>query len=134
MTDYVVGFLFNPDATKVVLMEKRRPDWQVGKLNGPGGKIRDGESPYEAMEREFREETGAHGIFWRPFCHMKHRENTIIFFTAKADVEVKTVTDEPVRWYDMDDDMLTNVLPNCFWLLPLALDKDGVTASVVDPS
>ena len=55
---YVVGFLFNPDMTEVVLIKKNRPDWQKGLLNGVGGKIESGEDPITAMIREFKEETG----------------------------------------------------------------------------
>ena len=34
---YSVGFLFNPDETKVVLIKKNRHDWEKGLLNGVGG-------------------------------------------------------------------------------------------------
>lgn len=139
MTDYVVGFLFNAEGTRVVLMEKKRPDWQVGKLNGPGGKVASNETPHQAMEREFKEETGASGVFWRPFCQMKHRANTIIYFMGKADVEVESKTDEPARWYDLNNDddvslIMEKCVHNLHWLLPLALDKHGAVASVTDPS
>lgn len=137
--DYVVGFLFSTDERRVVLMEKKRPNWQLGKLNGPGGKVQDEETPYDAMKREFMEEAGAVVTFWRPFCYMRHGENRIIFFVAKEDVPVRTTTDEPVRWYDLDDEadcteVAEKMLPNCAWLLPMAVDKDKVTASVMDPS
>ncbi len=36
---YVVGFMFTEDEKQVVLIEKKRPEWQAGKLNGVGGKI-----------------------------------------------------------------------------------------------
>ena len=35
---YACGFLFSQDRTRVVLIRKRRPAWQAGKLNGVGGK------------------------------------------------------------------------------------------------
>ena len=57
---YVVGFLLNYDRTQVVLIRKNRPAWQAGHLNGVGGKIEMGETPIEAMTREFEEETGLH--------------------------------------------------------------------------
>lgn len=55
---YVLGFVFNHDASKVLLIQKNRPAWQAGKFNGLGGKIEGQESPLLAMVREFREETG----------------------------------------------------------------------------
>lgn len=56
--EYVIGVAVDPDRTHVLVIEKNRPAWQVGKLNFPGGKIEDGETPEEAIVREFREETG----------------------------------------------------------------------------
>ena len=55
---YVAGFLFSPDRSRVLLIRKNRPAWQAGKLNGLGGKIEPGETPPQAMRREFREEQG----------------------------------------------------------------------------
>lgn len=54
---YVLGLLFSEDASRVLLVWKNRPAWQNGKLNGIGGKIEPGETPLQAMDREFVEET-----------------------------------------------------------------------------
>lgn len=56
--EYVLGIMFSEDEKKVLTIWKNRPSWQAGKLNGIGGKIEAGESPLEAMHREFIEETG----------------------------------------------------------------------------
>jgi 8-oxo-dGTP pyrophosphatase MutT (NUDIX family) len=72
MTEYVVGYLFDSQKEKVVLIEKTNcpPEqkWQEGCLNGIGGKIDSGisqseysqwvdrETPEQAMRREFKEE------------------------------------------------------------------------------
>jgi 8-oxo-dGTP pyrophosphatase MutT (NUDIX family) len=40
-----------------LLICKNRPAWPRDKLNGLGGKIEEGETPQQAMEREHREET-----------------------------------------------------------------------------
>lgn len=56
--EYVVGFMFNEANDRILLIFKNRPVWMAGKLNGIGGKIEPGETAHEAMEREFREETG----------------------------------------------------------------------------
>ena len=34
---WVVGFIFNSDMDHVLLINKNRPDWQIGFLNGIGG-------------------------------------------------------------------------------------------------
>jgi len=39
MTKYVLGFTFDLDRERVVLIEKKKPDFQFLKWNGVGGKI-----------------------------------------------------------------------------------------------
>ena len=55
--------MFTPDLDNVVLIRKSRPEWQAGRLNGVGGKVEEGEDPYQAMRREFWEETGVNAQF-----------------------------------------------------------------------
>lgn len=57
---YTVGFAFfaHPnEQVQCLLIRKNRPDWQKGKLNGVGGKIKEAESSMDCMIREFKEET-----------------------------------------------------------------------------
>lgn len=56
--EYVLGIMFSEDEKKVLTIWKNRPSWQLNKLNGVGGKLEDGETPIQAMNREFSEETG----------------------------------------------------------------------------
>lgn len=56
--EYVVTFLFNPTLDKVWLVEKQKPEWQKGCLNGIGGKIEKDEAPHSAAHRELKEESG----------------------------------------------------------------------------
>jgi 8-oxo-dGTP pyrophosphatase MutT (NUDIX family) len=58
MKKYVVTFLFSPEFELVWLIEKQKPDWQKGCLNGIGGKIEDGETPIACAVRELQEESG----------------------------------------------------------------------------
>ena len=58
MKRYVIGFMFDNSMENVCLIQKNRPGWQAGKLNGVGGHIEPGEFPIDAMVREFCEETG----------------------------------------------------------------------------
>ncbi len=51
-------FLFSEDRRRVVLINKKRPEWQAGLQNGIGGKVLEGEIYLQAMIREFKEETG----------------------------------------------------------------------------
>lgn len=40
---YTVAFIFDPSMSKVLLVHKEKPEWQLGKLNGVGGKYEEGE-------------------------------------------------------------------------------------------
>ena len=50
MTEYVCGFAFDNTKQYVTLIEKKRPNWQAGYLNGVGGHIEEGEVPFERNE------------------------------------------------------------------------------------
>lgn len=43
---------------EIALIERKKDDWQIGKLNLPGGSIEPGEAPEVAAHRELKEETG----------------------------------------------------------------------------
>lgn len=143
--NYVNGFLFNKDASMVVLIQKKTPEWQKDKLNGVGGKIEDGEAPLIAMQREFKEEAGKEGLDWRHFTTLFHSGHIIHFFMAIDNDDEKGVsskTEEPVHWYFVEDvlrgagignDKLS-AIGNLKWLIPLAMDPDEVTATVEDAS
>ena len=140
MVNYVVGFAFNEEKTRVVLIEKQRPDWQKGKLNGIGGKVKEDESIIMAMEREFLEETGLliPKDQWERFVKIgdnNHHGSMVHFYRAFVDTinEVKSATDERVmvltieglQHCDMED-----VIPNLSWLIPLALDASSYSDDI----
>lgn len=61
MTQYVLCYAHaDPHVhwPEVLLIEKKRPVWQAGRYNLPGGHIEAGETIKEAASRELREETG----------------------------------------------------------------------------
>jgi 8-oxo-dGTP diphosphatase len=128
---YVCGFLFD-GCGNVALIEKRRPEWQKGRLNGVGGQIEKGETPLKAMVREFREEAGDE-ISWRQFCLVKGDGYRVYYFTSKERAEISSKTDEKVGWYSIDK-LPANVLPNLRWLIPMANYKFDITAAVIHQS
>lgn len=133
--NYVVGFLFSDSRDRVALIEKKKPDWQRGKLNGIGGKMEGDELPLDAMCREFKEETGADVWWWQPFCVLNFRGGAIHFFQATGDIDaLESMEAEVVTIVAVADLPELRTIPNLRWLIPLALDKGAVTAVVEDNS
>ncbi|MFH0970043.1 MAG: NUDIX domain-containing protein [Candidatus Diapherotrites archaeon] len=127
MKYYTVGFVFDPGLENVLLIHKNRPDWQKGKLNGPGGKVYDNESPFVGIAREIREETGLDipPEKWMPVAEIVERTYRCQFFGCvdeKAKEYAHTTTDEIVEWCQIDK-LPTNILPSLTWLIPLCKDK-----------
>jgi 8-oxo-dGTP diphosphatase len=133
---YCLGFLFNRDRSSVVLVEKskhRGLEWQRGKLNGPGGKVEPGETPEEAMRREFREEASLDVNNWRRFAGLYGPDYVVHCFTAETREEVKVLRgedDQEINFYLVRNLDQLAILPNLLWLVPLALDERTECAEV----
>jgi 8-oxo-dGTP pyrophosphatase MutT (NUDIX family) len=113
---YVVGFLFSEDESRVLLVWKNRPAWQDGKLNGVGGKIEAGETPLQAMEREFKEETYFGALFEHgadeptPFEGQDESYEMFIYAAFMKDVRY-TLFDDTFEYPDPSDEVAF-VVPN----------------------
>jgi 8-oxo-dGTP diphosphatase len=119
---YCVGFMFSPYMEAVVLIRKKRPEWQRGLLNGIGGKLQDGETPLDGMRREFREEAGVAWDDWSPLARLDFPEATVWFFWARGDAwECRTQTDEEVSIHKTRDVQDLDLVPNGRWLIPMAV-------------
>ena len=100
---YVVSFIFSPDFERVWLIEKQRPAWQKGYLNGIGGKIEEGESAFHAAHRELHEEAGIQGgtIVLKETGRMAGTNNDgsdfeVIVFAGVTDLELIAQEDEQI--------------------------------------
>ncbi len=138
MQDYVVGFLFSNEKRQVVLIKKNKPEWQKGKLNGVGGKIERGETPHQAMVREFEEEAGLKVEDWKQFCTYSGEFGTVHFFKAFAGQEsmdkITTKTDESIHICSLPTfPNMDKMIPNLKWLIPMALDEKDIEVSVITP-
>lgn len=133
MKHYVVGFLFSDNLKYVILVKKNRPEWQAGKLNGVGGKIEPNEHPHDAMVREFKEETGADILLWKPVCVLdstssEHKVKTdwkVYFYATSAPMdtlfECHQMTDEQIVLGHLNNETLfPNCVTNLNWLIPMA--------------
>jgi 8-oxo-dGTP diphosphatase len=133
MQTYACGFFFSPDRQRVLLIRKRRPAWQAGKLNGVGGKIERGESPAEAMRREFREEANLDVRDWQEVLTLSGGDDAGSgiawrghFFRAFGDIDAaRALTDEQLERHDVRA-LPRDTIPNLHWMIPLMLDDEPV--------
>lgn len=108
---YVLGFPFidgNRSVFKrsVLLVEKQYgPEINIGKMNGIGGKIDDGESPEDAMVREFLEETACVKPHWTRIGRMSGEGWEIDIFKSLFEGGETSVNDvgEQHRWEYVGD-------------------------------
>ena len=123
MQEYVAGFLFSPDENYVVLVRKLKPTWQAGLLNGVGGKVELEETPYQAMVREFKEETGLYIHDWEYFAGLSDGRNFAVTFYRMQHPwygSVQTVTNEVIEIHAVQDLDKLPVVSNLRWLIPMA--------------
>lgn len=123
---YVVGFAFFEN--NVLLINKLKPEWQKGLLNGVGGKVEKNEWPPVAMVREFGEETGVTipQEDWRLIATLSGNDFLVNFYACHEIVElffVQQTEAEKPEWFDINN-LPSNIIPNLKWLIPLAQDKE----------
>lgn len=134
---YVCGFLHW--GQEVLLVRKTRPPWQHGLLNGIGGLIEPGESPRDAMAREFAEEVGVPVGDWptEPLCTEIGPDYVVHFFATRAPgIEQRPATPEQ---NDVGEQLIWvprdcygwKVVGNLRWLIPLSLDWRAPRATVL---
>lgn len=142
MTEYVCGFMFSEDRENVLLIQKDRPEWQAGKLNGVGGKIEfvDQErvkfdeafhnysvAPcFYAMTREFKEEVGieTHEQDWTHFATLEGSNSRVYCFKTVSNkiFSNKQMESEEPRIIPVEYAHFQNCVPNVPFLLRMALD------------
>lgn len=138
ITQYVLGFLFKAtgdlDMPAVALIRKNKPAFQKDMWNGIGGKIELGETSYEAMRREFFEETGQAFHDWQFFCLYHPDEETIIhcFRGVTLDSRLEQTTDEFPFWVNVSAALVSKhpFLPNVRWLIPMALHDYNIRKEI----
>ncbi len=126
--NYVVGFMFNNELDRVLLIRKKRPDWQKGKLNGIGGNIKLKEQPIDAMVREFMEESGiqTERKNWTFIAYLYGLDKDEDFFNLHVFASIGDIekfingTDEECKIVNKEDINKLNVILNLTWLIPLS--------------
>lgn len=133
MQRYVAGFLFFQNS--VLLVEKLKPGWQHGLLNGIGGKVNNGEFDQTAQIREFKEETGIEVPDWKHFATERGRDYSVSFFRAEISMEPsyersENDVGEKLHWVELKILPAMAVVGNLRWLIPMALDWRRLHAEV----
>lgn len=124
MINYVCGFIFTSDLSKVTLIKKIKPDWQKGKLNGIGGKIESTDASIQAaMARECKEECDItiDSADWTHYFVEQSEGWCCYFFYGVSDTKPKTMEAEEVAQYNVADLETLSVIPNLKELIPNAI-------------
>lgn len=123
MKRWTLGFIFTPDFSHILLIHKQHPVDQAGKWNGIGGKFEEGESIFDCISRETKEESDLSVTDWREVGSVSGIDWEMFVCAAVYSKEVsdaRTMTDEEVKWFP------TNAFPsdkhNLRWLVPLCVD------------
>ncbi len=139
MTEYVVGFAFDSQVSSVLLIRKTKPEWQAGRWNGVGGKVEPGESPVDAMVREFEEETGlaVPAEEWSEFVELVDAACgwNVHFFRAFGVpiCNAWSTTNEVVMEWPANGAETMDWIPNLRWLVPLAAQPEVGTGDPASP-
>lgn len=127
MENYTLGFIFSQDTFEVLLMHKKRPDWQVGRINGVGGRVEPNEESADCIVREVLEETGVQTQRdnWAYFGVIKSANWQVDLYVMLHYGNTKdfsTVTDEKIEWFKVDD-LPDNILENLNWMIPMGMER-----------
>lgn len=142
--EMVAGFCFDDTGHNLALIEKQKPEWQIGKFNAIGGKIEINEhkshidnsvvftfeEPELAMEREFYEEAGEviESDEWSPCVTLSGKDFVVYFFKVfNTEHFCNITTNENEIIYKLTvANFLNNykqkLISNLQWMIPLCLD------------
>jgi ADP-ribose pyrophosphatase YjhB (NUDIX family) len=109
---FVQQYVFSDDLERVALIIKLKgPDYLIGRINGQGGKVEDGELLVRAATRETKEEsdlTVREGD-WHLVDRIERADAVMTVFAAVADLSAaKTMECEPVIILRVSDLRLIN--------------------------
>jgi len=129
MKKYVLVFVFDGSLEKVLLVQKNRPEWQRGHLNGVGGHVEEGESFRDAAYRELEEETGLgrKDVVLRPFARVDSRPDYVMWVYQGrlssqkiAILPSRADTGESLEMIGWEYVPMRKIVPDVAYLVPLA--------------
>lgn len=132
MVNYTLGFIFNEDLTKVLLIKfPERGKWNDNLLNGIGGHIENNESQLNCMIRETKEETDIHITHWKyagvydgsNFTNNEFKVFTFFTFIKEVYGIPYKGEEGETNWYNIEDICKLKTVPNTQWMIPFCLSK-----------
>ncbi len=126
MKKYTLGLIFDQSLSQILLMHKTKPAFQVGKLNGLGGKIEEGETPEACIAREVREESG---LNIKPAAWVRIGTTGGTNWTMEVFAhrylgnlsDAKSLEAEQIEWFHINQ-LPTTVLTNIPWMIAFAVE------------
>lgn len=91
---------------RLLVGQRRRGDTFEFKWEFPGGKLRPGESPEQALARELLEELGVGSVVGRQLYRTRHRysefsrELLLLFYAARIEAEPANLAFEKLCWVE----------------------------------
>ena len=130
---YVLGLIFNSDKSQILLINKKRPDWQLGMWNCIGGKIDEtDDTPLNAMNRECIEETGMNLSgdvrMSNGFIHcitLVCPGGTLYVYANRlfgSVIPFKQIEDEKLQVFPVDS-LPEKLMNNLQWIIPFCLSS-----------
>jgi 8-oxo-dGTP diphosphatase len=120
VTQYVICYAHpEPHVSwpEVLLIEKKRPNWQAGRYNLPGGHVEKDETIHEAASRELQEETGIECPPEKVRIMGTIEGEGFIVYVCRCDYDslrgrnvVESTTDELVFWMPLAEAMRHSLL------------------------
>lgn len=133
MKRYVVGFMFDDALTQVLLINRPKGNHFSAGYNGLGGKIEEGETPKEAMQREFLEEAAKDFPHWFQVGRMSGDGwECFIFFGVDAYWPCYRIIEEgQLGWHSLDNIPVNfKDFTNIPWLVAMVKDPNVLEGRV----
>lgn len=125
----VVGIMLDASRENILLLKKTHPSWQVGRFNGPGGKVELGETPLQAMHRECLEETSLDIQNWIEMVVVDYRRMCVHYFMTVAEIyKAISMTDESCFTF-VTSSLNPAFMDNLHWIIPFCT-HDGYNSPV----
>lgn len=129
ITHYTVCYIEKDDEVLMLYRNKKKNDINKGKWLGVGGHIEEGESPYECVVREIKEETGlevkkvsARGFI--TFIYDGNVDYIHVFSTTEFSGKLIECDEGDLEWIKREDILNLNIWESDRYLLSKIVNKE----------